>query len=660
MIVKDEEEVLERCLSSVKDAVDEIIIVDTGSSDGTVEVAKKFGAKIHSIEWQDNFASARNTSFSLCTKDFILWLDADDVLKSVDRDKLIKLKETEYPENKAYLMRYCYNHDEYDNVRLSLPRHRLIKNGAGIEWHYPIHECMIIPNNITEVKSDVEVHHYRTAKGYDRDFGGGKNRNIRILEKFVEKNPNDERFIYYLGKEYIDDGIYDKGIEILEAYLSRNLGYLNDIINAYYKLGNAYLQKEDYRNAIRVGRDAVRYNEFYAEFYYIIGQSFYNTEDWERAKIWFKLQLQIEIPISDSSLYLDNYTWIPHDRLCFIYDKLGDRKKALFHGNIALEYRPNDQRLKFNVKHLSEKQKKRPPQPVKLNLGCGNKRKEGYIGCDIFQCEAVDEIFDLRDIPYENETVSHIYCEHALEHLSFEDSEKALDEFNRVLTKGGVLELMIPDFSICVQNYIKSADKDQDWFKTKDWFKRTIFGIQKSQFGEPVEAEFHKCGYSKHEIVEVLERRNFIIDYAENYDGFGTPSVGCRCIKPVSDMKIGWISETNWEAAQTRIRVLNVDRWLRTHGYRSKIVNYPEIFRENYDVAIVGKAFDENHFKNIKYLKENGKKVYCDLCEDILQFPWVKEILEICDKVICCSHKLEEAVKKVNPNTIVIEDAFEV
>jgi len=142
-------------------------------------------------------------------------------------------------------------------------------------------------------------------------------------------------------------------------------------------------------------------------------------------------------------------------------------------------------------------------------------------------------------------------------------------------------------------------------------------------------------------------------------NSYGTPSIGIRAVKPVSNLKIGWISAVNWEAAQTRIRILNVDRVLRSWGYRSSIVNYPEIINQNFDVAIVGKGFDENHYKNIKMLKQYKKTVFCDLCESIFEFPYVVDIIKICDKVITCSYALEDLVRKINPKVITIEDAWE-
>ena len=79
MIVKTEELVLGRCLDSVKKLVDEIVIVDTGSTDNTKNIAKEYTDKIYDFIWNDDFSAARNYSFSKGTKDFILWLDADDI-----------------------------------------------------------------------------------------------------------------------------------------------------------------------------------------------------------------------------------------------------------------------------------------------------------------------------------------------------------------------------------------------------------------------------------------------------------------------------------------------------------------------------------------------------------------------------------------------------
>jgi glycosyltransferase involved in cell wall biosynthesis len=91
LIVRNEEATLRDCLSSVADLVQEIIIVDTGSTDGTREVASGFGARVVDFTWQDSFASARNESIRHATGRWIFWLDADEWLDPVGRQKLVAL-----------------------------------------------------------------------------------------------------------------------------------------------------------------------------------------------------------------------------------------------------------------------------------------------------------------------------------------------------------------------------------------------------------------------------------------------------------------------------------------------------------------------------------------------------------------------------------------
>ena len=92
MIVRNEQEVLARCLESVQGAADEIIIVDTGSTDATEEIARRYTERVYFFPWQENFSAARNFSFSKAQKEYCMWMDADDVLEQEDREALIRLK----------------------------------------------------------------------------------------------------------------------------------------------------------------------------------------------------------------------------------------------------------------------------------------------------------------------------------------------------------------------------------------------------------------------------------------------------------------------------------------------------------------------------------------------------------------------------------------
>lgn len=157
MIVKNEEEVLKRCLDSIYDIVDEIIIVDTGSEDQTKEIAKSYTDKVYDFEWVEDFSKARNYSFSKATKDYILWLDADDVILEMDREKLKNLKNTLNPTTDIVMMKYHIGLDKNDIPSLSYYRERLIKNTRNYHWIGQVHE-VIIPTG-TILHSDIAVTH---------------------------------------------------------------------------------------------------------------------------------------------------------------------------------------------------------------------------------------------------------------------------------------------------------------------------------------------------------------------------------------------------------------------------------------------------------------------------------------------------------------------
>ena len=112
MIVKNEEMNLAHCLDSVADLVEEIIIVDTGSKDRTVEIASHYTTKVYSHPWKDDFSDARNYSFSKAAMDYCMWMDADDILEEREKDKFLKLKQSLTPDIDMVMMKYHTAFDE--------------------------------------------------------------------------------------------------------------------------------------------------------------------------------------------------------------------------------------------------------------------------------------------------------------------------------------------------------------------------------------------------------------------------------------------------------------------------------------------------------------------------------------------------------------------
>src|SRR5690625_5078480 len=153
MIVKNEEDVLDRCLDSVNHLVEEINIVDTGSTDRTIEIAKQYTDRVFHFEWTGKFKDARNESFKHATKDYIFYLDADDVLLEEDQKKFQALKETLDPSVDSVSMYYHAGMDEYGNVTLSFRRNRLVKRSRQFKWQGDCHNYLVVSGHI--INSDI-------------------------------------------------------------------------------------------------------------------------------------------------------------------------------------------------------------------------------------------------------------------------------------------------------------------------------------------------------------------------------------------------------------------------------------------------------------------------------------------------------------------------
>jgi len=146
-------------------------------------------------------------------------------------------------------------------------------------------------------------------------------------------------------------------------------------------------------------------------------------------------------------------------------------------------------------------------------------------------------------------------------------------------------------------------------------------------------------------------------------NSYGTPSLGIRAVKRINKLKIGWVSPYNLEAAQSRIRVINIHRRLVSIGWFSKIIDWDQI--DEFDIIIVGKEFSQNAIDKVEYFKSKGKYVICDVCEDLtsikdasLQY-YYNRLIQISHKVICASKELARVLSSFNGNIEVIEDAFE-
>ena len=203
MIVKNEEANLPACLDPVADLVDEIIVVDTGSTDRTKEVAAGLGARVFDFAWVDSFAAARNESKLHATGDWILWLDADDRIDEVNRQRLRELLAGLHDEVAAYLVSIdVLPSGPSDPIRV-VHHARLFRNHPKVRWHYRVHE-QVLPTVLaaggTILRTDVVIRHI----GYqDSSLKAIKlQRNLRLMRLDEQEHPNDPFVLYNLGRAY--------------------------------------------------------------------------------------------------------------------------------------------------------------------------------------------------------------------------------------------------------------------------------------------------------------------------------------------------------------------------------------------------------------------------------------------------------------------------
>lgn len=345
MIVKDEEDVIARCLDSIKDIVDEIIIVDTGSTDNTKEIIKEYTDKVFDFKWIDNFSAARNYAFSKATKDFILWLDADDIILEKDREKFKQLKQNLDNKVDAVMMKYNVGFDESDNITLSYFRERLSKRINNYQWMEPVHEYLKVNGNI--INSDICITH-------KKERASAKGRNLLIYEKNIAKGINlTPRGLYYYARELFYNGEYNDAIKHFKKFLDTEEGWVEDNINACYNLSICYKNKNDKKNMLKVLLKSFEYDIPRPEICCQIGDYYFNNKDYKRAIFWYKIALELEEPV-DSWGFIshDYFGYIPCIQLCVCYDKLGNTEEAIKYNNKAAEYKPNDSSVAYNKNYF--------------------------------------------------------------------------------------------------------------------------------------------------------------------------------------------------------------------------------------------------------------------------------------------------------------------
>lgn len=356
---------MEDCLKSIRPYVKEIIVVDTGSTDGTLEIVKRYADKwevftdCNDEEGIFDFSMARNRSFELASYPTTMWMDSDDVL--IGGENIIKYYEKYKDIDHPYFIQfpYHYSFDTAGKCNLIHYRERIFFNSQHFRWQSPVHEVRIPKPDTNqqfgcEVAEDIIWRHNRQFVQKTIQ----PNRNLRILKKWYDQHgDSDARQLYYLGLEYGNVGDLENSKKMLNRYLELS-GWDDEKYMALLRLMDYDFYHADYKGAVDHAMEALKIKEDWGEAYFNCAKAHYflANSGVEPEKNWNKCinfaQIGLALPPTRTLLFVN-----PNERnveihryLNLAYNKTGKIQDALKSVNMGLEHDPGHAELLGNKK----------------------------------------------------------------------------------------------------------------------------------------------------------------------------------------------------------------------------------------------------------------------------------------------------------------------
>lgn len=235
ILTKNSEKFIDQCLASIRDAVDEIVLADSGSTDRTLEIAKKYGPKLYEYTWQDDFAHARNFVISKATGEWVFVIDSDEVLETEDKE--ILRRTVRNAKGDAFVVSLK---DLKQQTVIAMPR--LVRNNGHIRYRRRLHENWYDDRSehgdVLAERADISLLHFGYAIP-EEDFQKKRERNARIFGRELEENPNDPENLYFVGTGQNELGNFNEAAEYLRKAFKLSAGrpvnqafILNELIHS--------------------------------------------------------------------------------------------------------------------------------------------------------------------------------------------------------------------------------------------------------------------------------------------------------------------------------------------------------------------------------------------------------------------------------------------
>lgn len=341
MIVKNEEENLRNCLSKVIDLVDEIIIVDTGSTDNTKNIALEFTDKVYDYDWSNDFAAARNFSVSKASNNWILVLDADEYVNKFSKDTIYFFINDKRNEKVVGRIERIDILEDGSGDKRYIERISRLLNKKYFQYEGTIHEQIVSKDGkaYNTVSVDITAYHI----GYTKEVVNKTNklkRNKEMLIRALEGKPKDPYLYFQLGKTNYMMKDYDTSCSCFEKALTYQLDsrleYVEDLVETY---GYALINSNRFSEAMKV----VDYSRFYrnnADFNFLLGLIYMNNAKFQQAVESF-----LECTRFPNGKMEGITTFLPYYNIGVIYEVLGHREQAIEYYKLCGEYGSAKERL---------------------------------------------------------------------------------------------------------------------------------------------------------------------------------------------------------------------------------------------------------------------------------------------------------------------------
>jgi len=426
LITRNEEKNIFRCLKSIRDIADEIILVDTGSTDNTLNIARNFKSKIFQTEWEEDFSKARNFALDQAQGQWILIIDADEEMLPQGKEALENLLNNSSAEGYfVQIINVLENNQILKNRAVRLFRNRPEYRFKGM-IHEQIAPCILENKPQSILPSPIEFLHF----GYHESILFEKQeRNLKILRKELELNPEDPFTLANLATTYFILEDFDKAVENYEKALEYARKEEPYVATIFRNLAITYLNLKGYEKCTRLLEKGIAWYPDYTDLYYLLGRLAEIERQWERAADIYRKCLKL----GDIEKYISTHgvgSFLPVLDLARVLEQIGNYQEAL---------EANLQALAFS--EAREKALEAIP-PLALYTGCtgediiGKIEQFGLTGSDYFKLADTYAYWDDFSTAWEilgfftTIDVIRFYKGYCLLHI--QEFSKALEEFRKI------------------------------------------------------------------------------------------------------------------------------------------------------------------------------------------------------------------------------------